>query len=343
MNWWRQWSMRRCSWWRYCTASVNFTWSKGMRRESASPPPQRSRSQSGVSDRCGVSAAFVFSLDHHVQAGIEHPSRFAEGLAATGTNPRGAADAQHRCGQETAAGHQRRREDAASSGGHGDGRGAASGPRAFVDRDAAVGEASLAMDIASDQTARQIYARLLRYAAPHWRMFAIAAIAMLVFAATNTGFAALMQPMIDGGFVKRDPAAIQSVPLMIIGLFLLRGLANFASAYCMAAVGRDVIHSLRRAMFDKLLQLPTRFYDKTSSGALLSKLIYDVEQVNQAATNALANVVRDGCTIIGLLVWMAYINWMLTVVIIVVGPPNPNGLDHLNRPIRRKSKRKATK
>src|SRR3569833_2265417 len=84
-------------------------------------------------------------------------------------------------------------------------------------------------------------------------------------------------------------------------------------------------------MFDKLLHLPTRFYDKTSSGALLSKLIYDVEQVNQAATYALANVVRDGCTIIGLLVWMAYFNWMLTVVLIVVGPPMALGIATGNR------------
>jgi len=190
--------------------------------------------------------------------------------------------------------------------------------------------------------ARMIYTRLLRYAAPHWRMFAVAVVAMLVFAATNTGFAALMQPMIDGSFVKRDPTSIQMVPLMIIGLFLLRGLANFASAYCMAAVGRDVIHSLRREMFAKLLQLPTPFYDKTSSGDLLSKLIYDVEQVNQAATNALANVVRDGCTIIGLLIWMAYINWMLTVVFIVFGPPIAIGIATVNRRFRRISKRIQT-
>src|SRR3569833_1673781 len=107
-------------------------------------------------------------------------------------------------------------------------------------------------------------------------MFSIAVIAMLVFAATNTGFAALMQPMIDGSFVKRDTAAIQSVPLMIIGLFLLRGLANFASAYCMAAVGRDVIHSLRRAMFDMLLQLPSRFFVLFSSGVLFSFLFFVV-------------------------------------------------------------------
>jgi ATP-binding cassette, subfamily B, bacterial MsbA len=171
------------------------------------------------------------------------------------------------------------------------------------------------------KTTRQIYARLLRYSTPHWKAFAISMVAMLIFAATNTGFAALMKPMIDGSFVAKDPKAIQFVPLMIIGLFVARGLANFVSAYCMSWVGREVIRELRRAMFAKLLCLPARFYDKTPSGELLAKLIYDVEQVNQAATNALTNVVKDGFTIIGLLVWMAYINWALTLIFVVAGPP----------------------
>ncbi len=187
--------------------------------------------------------------------------------------------------------------------------------------------------------ARVIYARLLRYAAPHWRMFVLATLAMLVFAATNTGFAALMKPMIDGSFVDRDPAVIALVPLLIIGLFVARGLANFGSSYCMSVVGREVIRDLRRAMFDQLLRLPTRYYDRTSSGELLSKFIYDVEQVNLAATNALANVVRDGFTIIGLLIWMAYINWQLTLVFIVVGPPIAIAIATVNRRFRRLNNR----
>jgi subfamily B ATP-binding cassette protein MsbA len=176
------------------------------------------------------------------------------------------------------------------------------------------------MNRSDPRATRTIYARLLRYSLPHWKAFAVSVIAMLVFAGTNTGFAALMKPMVDGSFVARDPQVIRLVPLMIIGLFLTRGIANFISSYCMSWVGREVIRELRRAMFDKLLHLPTSFYDKTPSGELLSKLIYDVEQVNQAATNALANVIRDGFTIVGLLIWMSYISWLLTVVFIVAGP-----------------------
>jgi ATP-binding cassette, subfamily B, bacterial MsbA len=189
------------------------------------------------------------------------------------------------------------------------------------------------------QETRRIYARLLRYSLPHWKAFALSVLAMLVFAGTNTGFAALMKPMIDGSFVAKDPAVIRLVPLLIIGLFLARGLANFISSYCMSWVGREVILELRRAMFAKLLRLPTRFYDKTASGELLSKLIYDVEQVNQAATNALANVVKDGFSIIGLLIWMTYINWMLTVIFIVAGPPIAYLMASVNKRFRRISGR----
>lgn len=189
------------------------------------------------------------------------------------------------------------------------------------------------------QETRLIYARLLRYSLPHWKAFALSVLAMLVFAATNTGFAALMKPMIDGSFVAKDPTVIRLVPLLIIGLFLARGAANFISSYCMSWVGREVILELRRAMFAKLLCLPTRFYDKTSSGELLSKLIYDVEQVNQAATNALANVVKDGFSIIGLLIWMAYINWLLTVIFIVAGPPIAYLMASVNKRFRRISGR----
>ncbi len=184
------------------------------------------------------------------------------------------------------------------------------------------------------QATRVIYTRLLRYSLPHWKAFALSVLAMLVYAATNTGFAALMKPMIDGSFVAKDPEVIRLVPLLIIGLFLARGVANFVSTYCMSWVGREVIMELRRAMFAKLLCLPTRFYDRTASGELLSKLIFDVEQVNQAATNALANVVKDGFSIIGLLIWMAYINWLLTVIFIVAGPPIAYLLGSVNKRFR---------
>jgi subfamily B ATP-binding cassette protein MsbA len=170
------------------------------------------------------------------------------------------------------------------------------------------------------KSAAMVYRRLLKYALPYWKRFSVAVIAMVFFAATDTGFAALMQPMLDGSFVKKDPATISLIPLMIIGLFLVRGVAGFLSSYGMAWVGRQIINDMRRQMFNHLLRLPAPFYDTNPSGQLISKLIYDVEQVSQASTNAVTIIIRDTLTIIGLLAWMFYLNWKLTLVFMVIGP-----------------------
>ena len=109
-------------------------------------------------------------------------------------------------------------------------------------------------------TASGVYKRLLGYATPHWRVFVIAALAMIGFAATDTGFAALMKPMLDGNFIERDPATVRFVPLALIGLFVFRGLAGFVSRYGMSWIGRRVIQVLRRELFHQLLRLPATYF-----------------------------------------------------------------------------------
>jgi subfamily B ATP-binding cassette protein MsbA len=115
-----------------------------------------------------------------------------------------------------------------------------------------------------------VYSRLLRYSMDHWRMFVLAVLGMSVYAATETGFAAMIKPLLDQSFVERDPDYIRMMPLAILGIFVVRGLASFTSDYCMAAVGRRVIKKLRRQVFSQFLSLPTTYYDRNSSGVLLS-------------------------------------------------------------------------
>ena len=103
---------------------------------------------------------------------------------------------------------------------------------------------------------------------------------------TNTAFAALMKPLIDGSFVDKDPAIIALIPFAVIGLALVRLLVDFGSKYSMAWIARKVILKLRTEMFDHLLRLPARFFDLNASGKLISKVTYDVEQVAMAATEA---------------------------------------------------------
>ncbi len=165
-----------------------------------------------------------------------------------------------------------------------------------------------------------LYRRLLRYAWPYRGMFALAIIGMIIGSATEPVFAALMRPLLNGGFVHKNPASIRFMPLALVALFLVRGIASFVSNYLMNWVGRRVVFDVRAEMFSRLLYLPTTFFDAHSSGVLIAKLIYDVEQVASAATRALSTLVKDNLTVLGLLGWMIYLNWGLTLTILGVAP-----------------------
>lgn len=170
-------------------------------------------------------------------------------------------------------------------------------------------------------TASEVYKRLLAYVKPYWFAFTIAIIAMVVFAGTETGMAALMKPLLDGSFVDRDPHTIELIPLLLIALFVIRGIANFLTTYGLGWVARNVIKTLRKEMFNRLITLPSSFFDRSTSGQLMSKLLYDVEQVATAATDAILTIIRDSLTIIGLIAWMVYLNGMLSLIILLTVPP----------------------
>jgi len=173
---------------------------------------------------------------------------------------------------------------------------------------------------AANEEPGAMYSRFLHYVSPYTLGFIGAVIGMVVVAATETGFAALMRPMLDGSFVNKDPAAIKFVPMALLGIFLVRGVGGFFSDYGMAWVSRNVVRDMRKQVFSHLLFLPTAFYDRTSTGHLSSKLIYDVEQVAQASSNAITIIIRDTLTIVGLLAWMIYLNWMLSLIFVVLAP-----------------------
>jgi len=165
-----------------------------------------------------------------------------------------------------------------------------------------------------------LYRRLLSYALVYWGIFIVAIIGMVIVAASAAAFPALMQPMMDGGFVERDPATIMWVPLALIGIFFVRVIGVFASSYGMSVIGRNVIRELRKEMFTRLVSLPKSFYDKATTGELISKFSYDVEQVANATTKAITVLIRDSLTVIALFSWMFYLNAKLAMVFIIVAP-----------------------
>lgn len=175
-------------------------------------------------------------------------------------------------------------------------------------------------NVSSPVSSLRLYRRLLTYAWPYKSKFAIAVIGMIVLSITSATFAAMMKPLIDQGFVGKDMATIRLVPPLIIGLFLVRGIANFVSQYSVSWVGRRVTFDIRNAIFTHLTRLPSGFYDVNVSGGLISKLIFDVEQIAATVTEAIFVIVRDGLTVAAMAAWMIYLNWKLTVIFGILLP-----------------------
>ena len=169
-------------------------------------------------------------------------------------------------------------------------------------------------------TAWQTYRRLLAYAKPY-RLFLAAAFVGMVVEASSAGlFAKLMEPIVNETFVARDPGVRWTLPLMILGLFLMRGMATFVTDYGMARVGRSVVRDLRIAVLSKFLRLPSSRFDSEPVAAMVSQLNYDTEQVTQATSEALKVMVTDTLTIIALLGVMLYQSVRVTLAMLVIAP-----------------------
>ena len=167
---------------------------------------------------------------------------------------------------------------------------------------------------------KALYLRLLRYVWPYRWVFLISVAALVIGAATDTSFAALMKWMVDGTFINKDAGVMKWLPFAIIGITLIRVLANFASHYSINWVGNRVVMDLRKLMFTRLMQLPLGYFSDHASGNLISKFTYDVNQVNSAATGVITVAIKDTLTIVGLLAWLLYLNWKLTLLALTVAP-----------------------
>ena len=169
-------------------------------------------------------------------------------------------------------------------------------------------------------TSTQLYLRLLRYVRPYWRIFALSLLGMMISAATEPLLPALLKPFLDGTFVNKDNMVMHWAPVFILVIFFVRGVASFVGSYAIFWVGNKLVMDLRAEMFNKLLTLPTRYYDDHATGSLISKLTYDVTNVTAAATSVVTITIRDTIIIIGLIGWLFYLDWKLTMITLVIAP-----------------------
>jgi subfamily B ATP-binding cassette protein MsbA len=168
-------------------------------------------------------------------------------------------------------------------------------------------------------TGMKIYLRLLTYVRPYWFPFLLGIVGFLIYAATQPGFAALMEYLIDAIEQKKEDVYIYG-PAALMMIAVVRGIGTFMGNYFTAYVARNIVHQLRMVMFEKLLLMPLDYFHNNASGHILSKISYNVEQVTKAATDSLKISVREGMTVVGLLGYLVYLNWQLTLVFAAVSP-----------------------
>ncbi|VTM90421.1 Lipid A export ATP-binding/permease protein MsbA [Raoultella ornithinolytica] len=171
-----------------------------------------------------------------------------------------------------------------------------------------------------DLSTWQTFRRLWPLIAPFKTGLIVAAVALVFNAASDTFMLSLLKPLLDDGFGKTDRSVLLWMPLVVIGLMLLRGVTSYISSYCISWVSGKVVMTMRRRLFSHMMGMPVSFFDKQSTGTLLSRITYDSEQVASSSSSALITVVREGASIIGLFVMMFYYSWQLSLILIVLAP-----------------------
>jgi subfamily B ATP-binding cassette protein MsbA len=188
-------------------------------------------------------------------------------------------------------------------------------------------------------SAARTYRRLLGYIAPYRWRFTLGVLGGALFALTMASFSLFAKKFGDGTFEHRDPRTIVWVPLVLVGLFVLRGIGDFTQTYFMGYVGRRIVTQLRRQVFQHILRLPLGYFDRNSSGVLLSRLTYNTEQVGTAATDSVVMVVRCALTILGAVTFLLWMNARLALIALIIAPPLGWLVSVINRYFRRYSRR----
>ncbi len=170
-----------------------------------------------------------------------------------------------------------------------------------------------------------LYFRLLQYVKPYWRAIVLTLLATVVMAATEPLFPALMKPLLDHGFApagKREGMFSDPIwiPLGIVAVFVVRSIFNYLSSFGFAWVGQKVITDIRRDMYAHMIRLPASYFSKHASSVPSTRIAYDVAGVAAAATDVAVVIIKDSLTVVGLLAWLVWLNWKLTLICIVLIP-----------------------
>ncbi|SIN83526.1 lipid A ABC transporter ATP-binding protein/permease MsbA [Salinivibrio sp. ES.052] len=173
-----------------------------------------------------------------------------------------------------------------------------------------------------DKTTWQTFKQLWPYIANYKLGLIVAIVALVMNAASDTLMLSMLKPLLDQGFTYDDVGGdfLKWMPVYLVVLMVVRGISSFVSAYCLSWVSGNVVMTMRRRMFNHFMKMPVSFFDQESSGALLSRITYDSEQVASATSSALVSLVREGASILGLMALMFWSSWQLSAILLVIAP-----------------------
>lgn len=167
---------------------------------------------------------------------------------------------------------------------------------------------------------RQILLRLLRYLRPHYKLFIAAILTTVVVAASETSMPALMKPLLDDGFTGKLNNTLWVIPFMLVGLAMVRSLSQFASSYLLTKITSSVLFTLRQQMFSRLMHSRAEFFLKSTASSLINAIVFEVGNALSVMGSLAINFLRDLLTVIGLLGYLLYLNWSLTLIVLVIFP-----------------------
>ncbi|WP_373941087.1 lipid A ABC transporter ATP-binding protein/permease MsbA [Vibrio chagasii] len=176
------------------------------------------------------------------------------------------------------------------------------------------------MSTQTDETTWVTFKRLWTYIRLYKAGLGVAVIALIINAVSDTYMISLLKPLLDEGFGSAESDFLRTLPLIIFAMMFIRGVSGFVSTYCLSWVSGNVVMEIRRKIFSHFMHMPVSFFDKEQTGALLSRITYDSEQVSAATSKALVSIVREGASIIGLLTLMFWNSWQLSLVLFAVAP-----------------------
>ncbi|MGR9036828.1 MAG: lipid A export permease/ATP-binding protein MsbA, partial [Gammaproteobacteria bacterium] len=190
----------------------------------------------------------------------------------------------------------------------------------------------------SPKGSAQVYKRLLTYVLPHRSLFAISFFGFILYSGTQTLFAALVKHIIDTLQTEAREGMFY-LPLLFSSLIMIHGIGAFIGNFFLAKVSTNVIHALRCQIFNKYTELPTAYFDSNNSGYMISRITNNVGEVTKATTDALRTFVREGLTSLGLIGYLFYTNWMLSLVFVGIAPVIAVLVTYVSKRLRMISKR----